>query len=74
MKRSAGTFQSLKDKTNIAFPHSSEMGQLKQIETYSHDLTAAAGGIYSSVNDLSQWLIMHLNSGKYGKNLSNQLF
>lgn len=74
MKRSAGSFKSLNDKTNLALPHSSETGELNQIETYSLDLTAAAGGIYSSVNDLSKWLLMHLNNGKYGDSLHNQLF
>jgi len=74
MNRSAASFQSLNDKTNVAFPHSSETGELKQIETYSHNLTNAAGGIYASVNDLSKWLLMQLNGGKYGENLEHQLF
>ncbi len=74
MSRSAGSFESLKDKTNIALPHTSEKEELKQIQTYSHNLTNAAGGIYSSVNDLSKWLLAQLNAGKYGKDLNNQLF
>jgi len=63
MNRSAGSYQSLIDKTNIALPHSVENGELKQIETYSHDLTNAAGGIYASVGDLTKWLQLHLNDG-----------
>jgi CubicO group peptidase (beta-lactamase class C family) len=74
MNRCSGSFQSLKDRTNLALPHSSESGELRQINTYSHNLTKAAGGIYASVNDLSKWLLMQLNGGKYGKNLNNQLF
>ena len=34
----------------------------------------AAGGIFSSVNDLCQWMLVHLNEGKYGEDLSQQLF
>ncbi len=74
MNRSAGTFQRLKVKDNIAFPHASEGDNLKQFEAYNLSLTCAAGGIYSSVNDLSKWLLLQLNSGKYGENLSQQLF
>jgi len=35
---------------------------------------AAAGGIYASVEDLSKWMLVQLNSGKYGTDLSNELF
>jgi hypothetical protein len=74
MDRSAGTFQSVRSKTNIALPHSTETGELQQIETYSNNLTAAAGGIYSSVDDMSKWLLMLLNEGKYGYRLKKKLF
>jgi len=74
MNRSAGSYQSLIDKTNIALPHSVENGELKQIETYSHDLTNGAGGIYASVGDLSKWMRLHLNDGKFGKDLEQKLF
>ncbi|MCP4179666.1 MAG: serine hydrolase [bacterium] len=74
MDRSAGTFESLKDKKNVAMPHSEEKGEIKQIKPYSHILTAAAGGIYSNVDDLCNWMLVHLNEGKYGKSLDKQLF
>jgi len=75
MNRSVGVYQNLKDKKNTAMPHSVVDGKLKQIETYSKPdgTVGAAGGIYSSVNDLSKWMLMHLNDGKYGEALNLQL-
>ncbi len=75
MNRSAGVYQMLKDKKNTAMPHSVVDGKLKQLETYTKNDASlgAAGGIYSSVNDLSKWMLMHLNDGKYGESLNMQL-
>jgi CubicO group peptidase (beta-lactamase class C family) len=75
MNRSAGVYQNLKDKKNTAMPHSVVDGKLKQLETYTKNDASlgAAGGIYSSVNDLSKWMLMHLNDGKYGEPLTLQL-
>ncbi|HPM29035.1 MAG TPA: serine hydrolase [Chryseolinea sp.] len=75
MNRSAGVYQNLKDKKNTAMPHAVEDGKLKQLETYTKNDASlgAAGGIYSSVNDLSKWMLMHLNDGKYGESLKLQL-
>jgi len=66
MKRSVGLYTRLKEIKNVAAPHTAFGSELKQIEPYtkSQDVLAAAGGIYSSVLDLSQWVIMHLNDGK----------
>lgn len=74
MINSAGSFLSIRERSNIAMPHSSSRGQLRQISSYSNELTNAAGGIYASVNDLSKWMIMQLNGGRYGLNLEKQLF
>ena len=66
MKRSVGLYTRLKEIKNVAAPHSAFGSELKQIDPYtkSQDVLAAAGGIYSSVLDLSQWVMMHLNDGK----------
>jgi CubicO group peptidase (beta-lactamase class C family) len=74
MNNSVPTNSSLQENTNLALPHDSEGEQIKQLSTYDSDLVAAAGGIYSSVDDLSKWIIMQLNRGKYGKDLSIELF
>ncbi len=75
MERSIGVYQRLTDKSNVAFPHTVANGKLNQLEHYikNDESLGAAGGIYASVNDLSKWLIMHLNNGAYGKDFSKQL-
>lgn len=74
MKNSAGSLNSVKNHSNIALPHSSETGELVIIEPYTMDLMNAAGGIYASVADLSRWMLLQLNKGKYGDSLENTLF
>lgn len=74
MNNSIPTSYKLQKNINLALPHDSEGEQIKQLPTYDNDLVAAAGGIYASVSDLSKWMIMQLNNGKYGMDLSKELF
>lgn len=74
MKNSAGSFVTLKDTTNVIAPHVPVEGKLKAVRRYTNQIMDPAGGIYSSVNDLSKWMIMQLNNGKYGHNLENKIF
>jgi CubicO group peptidase (beta-lactamase class C family) len=76
MNRTAGVYQNLKDKSNVAIPHSTANGEIKELSTYlkADGSLGAAGGIYSSVNDMTKWLLVQLNEGKYGADLSKQLF
>lgn len=66
----------IKNKRNLARPHSTEIGNLKIIEgdIGGSQINGAAGGIYSTVEDLSRWMLVHLNNGKYGTNLEEELF
>lgn len=64
MNRSAGSFVRLKDTTNIVTPHVPIDGKLKPIVRYKNTIMDAAGGIYTSVHDLSQWVLLQLNNGK----------
>ncbi len=64
----------LKDKNNLAAPHSSESGTIKTIDAYDIGMGSAAGGIYSNVADISKWMIVRLNKGKYGTDLKTSLF
>ncbi|MET2986418.1 serine hydrolase [Aureibaculum conchae] len=75
MENSVGVYQRLKNNNNVAFPHAVENGKLKRLEHYikNDESLGAAGGIYASVNDLSKWLIMHLNRGTYGTDGKTQL-
>ncbi len=62
---------------NLAIPHLAVDGTLKTISFYEFDpgkTNGAAAGVLSNVDDLCLWMLVHLNSGKYGKNLENRLF
>jgi CubicO group peptidase (beta-lactamase class C family) len=63
-----------KDKSNLAAPHSSESGTIKTIASYDIGMADAAGGIFSNVADMSKWMIVRLNKGKYGTDLNSTLF
>jgi CubicO group peptidase (beta-lactamase class C family) len=66
MDNSAASFVRLKDTINVITPHVPTDGKLKVISRYQDHIFDAAAGIYSSVNDLSKWMIMQLQNGKYG--------
>ncbi len=74
MNNSAASFVRLKDTTNVIAPHVPTDGKLKIISRYKNQTFDAAAGIYSNVNDLSKWIIMQLQNGKYGSEKQNQLF
>ncbi|MEO8770040.1 MAG: serine hydrolase [Ferruginibacter sp.] len=74
MDHSFSALNTIKDSNNLASPHSSEAGDIKAIPIFSNQLTNAAGGIVSNVDDMSKWMIMQLNKGKYGINLEKKLF
>jgi len=74
MNNSAASYLRLKDTTNIIAPHVPTDGKLKIISRYKNHTFDAAAGIYSSVNDLSKWMILQLQNGKYGSEKQNQLF
>ena len=64
----------LKDRSNLAAPHSSESGTIKAIDSYDIGMGSAAGGIFSNVTDMSKWMMLRMNKGKYGKDLKSRLF
>ncbi|RDV13435.1 serine hydrolase [Pontibacter diazotrophicus] len=73
MTRSAASFDRLTDTTNTIDAHALVEGKLQVIDRYELPFAAAAGGIYTSVNDLSKWIMMLMNNGKYGDNNQKQL-
>ena len=74
MNHSAASFVRLKDTTNVIAPHVPTDGKLKIISRYKNQTFDAAAGIYSNVNDLSKWMIVQLQNGKYGPENQLQLF
>lgn len=54
----------IKDKSNLSSAHSDETGTLRTIGHYYLDpkkINGAAGFIYSSSDDMSRWMLVHLN-------------
>jgi CubicO group peptidase (beta-lactamase class C family) len=74
MTRSAGSWQRVPDKANAIDAHAPVDGKVQVIRRDSIRFGFSAGGINSSVADMSKWVIAQLNKGKYGDNLSQQLF
>ncbi len=74
MDDSFTSFAAIKDKSNVATPHSTETGKIRTISLFEDQINGAAGGIFSNVDDMSKWMLVHLNKGKYGQNLDKQLF
>lgn len=73
MTNSASTFSRLKDTTNVIDPHVPIDGKLTVISRYKLHTFDAAAGLYASVNDLSNWLILQMNKGKFdGKQLFSE--
>ena len=66
MSHSAGSFNRLKDASDVIDGHALVNGKVQVIPRNSSLIDHPAGGIYSSIADLSKWVIMHLNNGKYG--------
>ncbi|RZJ64505.1 MAG: serine hydrolase [Flavobacterium sp.] len=73
MKNSASSFYRLKDTTNVIDPHVPIDGKLKIISRYKLHTFDAAAGLYASVNDLSNWLILQMDKGKFnGKQIFSE--
>ena len=64
----------MKDKSNLATPHSLVSGSIKTIDAQVIGMGSAAGGIFSNVADMSKWMLAQLNRGKYGTDLKTTLF
>lgn len=73
MTESAPNYNLLKDKSNVIDPHAPVNGKVQVIHRDWKYVADAAGGIYSSVHDMSKWIIMQMNDGKYGEDLDKQL-
>ena len=74
MEHTYASIDLMKDKNNLAFPHANSDSTLNILESYQSMVNGAAGGIYSNVNDMCEWMKMHLNDGAYGDSLENSLF
>jgi hypothetical protein len=72
MIRSRAAFQRINGYRNYVDAHAPVEGKIQTIPRYLTLTGDAAGGIYSSVAELSLWAMMQMDSGKYGN--GKQLF
>jgi CubicO group peptidase (beta-lactamase class C family) len=73
MTHSAARFDRLHDTSDVIDGHARVDGKVVAIPRHRSKVDFAAGGIYSSIADLSKWVEMHLDGGKYGPD-GKQLF
>lgn len=65
MDRSVTSTRDLRGLGNVATPHKYVAGETIPIEWYDWDAMGAAGGIISSVHDMSRWLRAQLAGGEW---------
>ena len=68
MTYSKASINRIKDRSNMISPHAPVNGKVSPISIDWSETANAAGGIQSNLTDLSKWIIMQMNHGKYGDN------
>ncbi len=71
MNHSAGSFDRLKDKSDVIDGHAYVDGKVQVIARSSMKIGHSAGGINTSIADLANWVLLLLNQGKYGPGLTH---
>jgi CubicO group peptidase (beta-lactamase class C family) len=66
MTHSAASFDRLRDSSDVIDGHAPVDGKVRVIARSRSKVDHAAGGIYSCISDLSKWVLLHLDGGKYG--------
>ena len=74
MNSSAAGFRRLKDTSNVIDAHVPVDDVVKAVARDFSETADAAAGIYSNLTDMSKWMIMQMENGRYGDSLSKQLF
>lgn len=72
MTQTAASFRRLKNKSNVIDPHAPVDGVVKVIRRDWSEVANSAGGLYSNIVDMSKWVIVQMDNGKYG--IGKQLF
>jgi CubicO group peptidase (beta-lactamase class C family) len=62
------------ENRNVIQPHAEINGAVRVVNRDDDEIADPAGGIFSSVDDMSQWVIMQMDDGKYGEGLKKRLF
>ncbi|MCD6346941.1 MAG: serine hydrolase [Bacteroidales bacterium] len=64
MINSGASFLRLQDTSNVISPHGSVNGKVQVVSRTTNELMNAAGGIYSSVHEMSKWADFLLKASK----------
>ncbi|MBK8610317.1 MAG: serine hydrolase [Chitinophagaceae bacterium] len=68
MTASRASINRLPNRNNIVMPHAPVNGKVTTIDIEWSETANAAGGIVSNITDLSKWLVMQMDNGKYAEN------
>jgi DNA invertase Pin-like site-specific DNA recombinase len=74
MDLSAPSRHLIGENRNVIEPHAEINGAVRVVNRDDDEVADPAGGIFSSVDDMSRWVIMQMNDGKYGDGLKKRLF
>lgn len=74
MTHTAASFDRLKDTSDIIDGHAMVNGKVQVIARSTLKVGHSAGGINSSIADLSKWVMLQLAHGKYGDKQEKVLF
>lgn len=74
MENTYSRLENIEDLEQVASPHIRETSGIRTISHFKENVNGAAGGIFSCAEDMCKWMLVHLNQGKYGNNLEQQLF
>lgn len=74
MKRSTMNWKKIDRDKNRIDGHTPIDGELQVTRKTFTKIGDAAAGIYASIEDMSRWVEVRLNNGKYGDNLQDSLF
>ncbi len=73
MTETVPTAAHLASHDNVASPHDIVDGQVRVIENASVDPVAAAGAVWSNVNDMARWMQFLLDGGRVGGTAGKRL-
>ena len=71
---SKASYARVKNNPNLIDAHVPIDGKVQMVPHDWSETANAAGGIMSNLTDLSKWVILQMNKGKYGEGLNKKLF
>jgi CubicO group peptidase (beta-lactamase class C family) len=74
MDRSRPSHHLIGENPNVIQPHAEINGAAHVVYRDDDRVADPAGGIFSNVDDMSQWMIMQMSDGRYGHGLQARLF